>query len=78
MQGENSLYPHAIRDFSHGESTACSRPGHLDHDALEGLDSLLLPLHHLDLNPQRIANAKRRQVGLEILVFKFPDDAIHW
>src|SRR5262249_7645090 len=64
-------------DLADGEGAARTGPDELDYHALEGLDPLLLALHHLDLHPHRIADAKSGDVRLKILVLEFLDNAVH-
>src|SRR5271154_4635821 len=77
MHREDSLDADAVRDFAHGKGRAVGPAIHLDHDAFEGLDALLLAFDDLDVNANRVADAEFRQVLAQAPLFELLDNGVH-
>ena len=77
MQGKDSLDADSVGNFPDGESGAVCAAIDLDHDALEGLDALLLAFDDLDVNANPIADAEFGQVLAEAPLFELLDNGTH-
>src|SRR5882672_5577604 len=77
MHRKDSLDADSVRNFPDRESGAVCAPINLDHDALEGLDALLLAFDDLDVNANPIADAEFGQVLAEPPLFELLDNGIH-
>ena len=77
MHRKDSLDADSVGNFPDRESGAVCAPINLDHDALEGLDALLLAFDDLDVNANPIADAEFGQVLAEPPLFELLDNGIH-
>src|ERR1700688_1245605 len=77
MHWKDSLDADAVGNFPDREGGAVCATIDLDHDALEGLDALLLAFDDLDVNANRIADAEFGQVLAEPPLFELLDNGIH-
>jgi len=67
VEREDALDTDAVRDLADGEGGPDAVPATGDADALEGLQTLLLPFLHADVHAERVAGAERGD-GLQIIL----------
>src|ERR1700677_4423392 len=77
MQRKYPLDADPVGNLPHGKRRPITPAIHLDHNSLEGLDTFLFALDHLDLQAQGVANAKNWQVGTQTAVFDLLNYAVH-
>src|SRR5207302_8022257 len=71
---EGPLHPHPVRHPPDREVPAQAPPGDADDQALEDLNPFPGSLHHLGVDPDRVARAKLRHRLLELLPLDLLDD----
>ena len=69
MHGKDPLHPDSIRDLSYGKGLPNSSSLLSDNDSLKGLDSLLLSLNDLHMDPDRITYIERSEVRPKLFSF---------
>src|SRR5262245_59990221 len=74
MHREDALDANAARDFAHRERLAHTSALAADADALEDLDALLVTFTDADVDAQRIAWRKTRQVRTLLFLGHFTHD----
>src|SRR3954447_4432362 len=77
MERERSLDADAERLLPHGERLACPRALALEHDSLEHLDPLPLPLDHLEVHPDGVARLELRDPIAQLGALEAVDDVAH-
>src|ERR1700675_1174831 len=77
MHRKDSLDADSVRHFPDRKGGAIGAPIDLDHDALEGLDALLLAFDDFDVNANPIADTEFGQVLAEPPLFELLDNGIH-
>src|SRR5690606_27416488 len=66
---ESTLYTHAVRDFTHGESRVQATVTLADYHAFKSLDTFTLTFFNFYINYNGIAGAERRNVGFQLGIF---------
>src|SRR3954447_7134239 len=77
MERERSLDSVAELLLSHGERLACPRALALEHDSLEHLDPLPLPLDDLEVHPDGVARLELRDPIAQLGALEAVDDVAH-
>jgi hypothetical protein len=75
MDGENTLDPYAVGNFSHGEHGAVAATRHADNSALENLGALLFAFDNLDVNTHGFARAQRRRFFFDLFRLELADNS---
>ncbi len=70
MEREDTLNAHTAGNLTHGKGRTQGAVHTLDADSLKDLDTLLVALDNLDVNPQGISSFKSRNVLLHLFHFQ--------
>src|SRR5207249_11922138 len=74
MQWENAFHSLPIGDSANGESRVKPGPTPADNDAGKKLDPFLVTFHHASVNPDRVTDFERRDLGFELLLLNLVND----